>query len=346
MNVSNRTWVDEALQLLARGLKPFVQRHTPMTSAGADSTGDPSYLLRVIDERWEQIGGQFPTSDRGVIKKLVGTLREERHRWAHHQRIERHDVALVISGVVKLLEAVDAMETDKAKHLLREFNAAGNETAKADPSVAHEAMRSPRGSRGSRTGVPVPVHAWFVVDSPLGSVFVAHHGGRVSALRVAQDGDLACDPELGLSASKWGVMDPNGFVALLRDEIGVDVEVGPDPDRDPKLVKKVQAALEAGRSDVPIDLSSLASAPVHKDALLATTRIPRGEVRTYKDVARVIGRPNAYRPVSEAMRRNPVPLLVPCHRVVHETFRKTQDVGKWGYGSVMKTRLLAREGVL
>ena len=147
-----------------------------------------------------------------------------------------------------------------------------------------------------------------------------------------RDGNLACDLESGLSTSKWGVMDADGFVAFLCDEIGVDAEAGPDPDRDPELVKKVQVALEAGRTDVPIDLSSLASAPVHKDVLLATTRIPRGEVRTYKDVAQMVGRPNAYRPVSEAMRRNPVPLLVPCHRVVHETFRRTprcRQVGLW-----------------
>ncbi len=60
----------------------------------------------------------------------------------------------------------------------------------------------------------------------------------------------------------------------------------------------------------------------------------------------MVGRPTSYRPVSEAMRRNPVPLLIPCHRVVHETSRRTEDVGKWGYGNIMKAHLLALEGAV
>ena len=55
------------------------------------------------------------------------------------------------------------METDEAKHLLKEFNAAGSETAKTDPSAAREAMRSLRSLRGSRASVHVPIHAWFTV---------------------------------------------------------------------------------------------------------------------------------------------------------------------------------------
>jgi AraC family transcriptional regulator of adaptative response/methylated-DNA-[protein]-cysteine methyltransferase len=70
-------------------------------------------------------------------------------------------------------------------------------------------------------------------------------------------------------------------------------------------------------------------------------RIPRGEVRSYGRVARALGRPEAVRAVGQSCGRNPVPLLVPCHRVV------ASDGGLGGYtgGVEIKRRLLALEGV-
>jgi O-6-methylguanine DNA methyltransferase len=70
-------------------------------------------------------------------------------------------------------------------------------------------------------------------------------------------------------------------------------------------------------------------------------RIPRGEVRSYGRVARALGKPEAVRAVGQACGRNPVPLLVPCHRVV------ASDGGLGGYtgGLETKRRLLALEGV-
>jgi O-6-methylguanine DNA methyltransferase len=50
--------------------------------------------------------------------------------------------------------------------------------------------------------------------------------------------------------------------------------------------------------------------------LRATLTIPLGETRSYKWVARKIGRPRAVRAVGQALRKNPYPLLIPCHRVV------------------------------
>ena len=204
----------------------------------------------------------------------------------------------------------------------------------------------PRGARSRQLGVQAGVHAWFTVDSPLGLAFVAHCNGKVSALRVAQSGDLASKPETGLRASDWGVVDDNGFVDYLRQSLGVDAEQGADRDRDLELMVRVREALAVGRTDVPVDFSSLATAPFHRKALMASTRIPRGEVRTYKEVAQMAGSPNAQQSVGNAMRRNPVPLLIPCHRVVHEDYRTKRDVGRWGYGRTMKARLLAREGVV
>ena len=167
------------------------------------------------------------------------------------------------------------------------------------------------------------IHLWFTADSPAGPVFVAHSNGWVSGLQITPDGR---EPE------------PGRFVDYMRDEVGTDVE--PDPDPDPKLVARVSEALATGRTDVPVDLSSRSE--FHQEVLRATARIPCGEVRTYGELAAAVGRPRAARAVGTAMARNPVPLLVPCHRVVPSS----GGVGRFGFGSDLKTKLLAGEGVV
>lgn len=69
-------------------------------------------------------------------------------------------------------------------------------------------------------------------------------------------------------------------------------------------------------------------------------RIPRGEVRSYGRIARALGRPQAARAVGQACGRNPVPLVVPCHRVV----ASDGSLGGFAAGLEVKRRLLALEG--
>lgn len=71
------------------------------------------------------------------------------------------------------------------------------------------------------------------------------------------------------------------------------------------------------------------------------SRIPRGRVRTYGDIARAVGNPGAARAVGQLMARNPVCLAVPCHRVVGSGGR----LGGFTGGLDRKRRLLALEGV-
>jgi len=56
--------------------------------------------------------------------------------------------------------------------------------------------------------------------------------------------------------------------------------------------------------------------PFERDVYLATSKIPRGRVSTYKRIAEKIGRPQAYRAVANALHKNPLWPVVPCHRVV------------------------------
>ncbi|MGH9804757.1 MAG: methylated-DNA--[protein]-cysteine S-methyltransferase, partial [Candidatus Acidiferrales bacterium] len=68
-------------------------------------------------------------------------------------------------------------------------------------------------------------------------------------------------------------------------------------------------------------------------------RIPYGETRTYAEVARAVGKPAASRAVGNACGRNPVPLVIPCHRVV----RGSGALGGYGLGIERKRKLLAQE---
>ena len=91
------------------------------------------------------------------------------------------------------------------------------------------------------------------------------------------------------------------------------------------------------------DRFDLRSATEFERAVLLKAReIPPGEVRTYGWIAAQIGRPAAVRAVGTALRKNPVPVLIPCHRVV----RSDGAVGEYALGgSDAKRAILAAEGV-
>jgi len=74
----------------------------------------------------------------------------------------------------------------------------------------------------------------------------------------------------------------------------------------------------------------------------ALVLIPYGETRSYADIARVVGKPNAFRAVGMANNRNPVAIVVPCHRVI------ASDGTLCGYGGGLdvKRKLLELEGAL
>jgi O-6-methylguanine DNA methyltransferase len=89
----------------------------------------------------------------------------------------------------------------------------------------------------------------------------------------------------------------------------------------------------------PLDLRGTAFQLACWRALLA---IPYGETRSYADIARAIGKPNAFRAVGMANNRNPIAIVVPCHRVI------ASDGSLCGYGGGLdvKRKLLELEGAL
>lgn len=78
--------------------------------------------------------------------------------------------------------------------------------------------------------------------------------------------------------------------------------------------------------------------------LMATFSIPKGEIRTYKQIAKQIGHPNAYRAVGSALKINPMAPIIPCHRVI----KSDGELGNYSApgGARRKKEMLFEEGAI
>jgi methylated-DNA-[protein]-cysteine S-methyltransferase len=110
----------------------------------------------------------------------------------------------------------------------------------------------------------------------------------------------------------------------------------------PEAITNELCAYAEGRCkefDLPVDLSGLR--PFQRAVLTAIAKIPFGETRSYGWVARAIGKPGAARAVGQALHTNPIPIIIPCHRIV----ASDGSLGGYGGGVPMKIKLLRLEGV-
>lgn len=96
---------------------------------------------------------------------------------------------------------------------------------------------------------------------------------------------------------------------------------------------------ESQSADVPLDVRG---SQFQKRVWAALRRIPRGETRTYSEIARRMGTPSAARAVGRACAANPTPVVVPCHRVV----AKSGALGGFARGAARKRSLLELEGAI
>jgi methylated-DNA-[protein]-cysteine S-methyltransferase len=127
---------------------------------------------------------------------------------------------------------------------------------------------------------------------------------------------------------------------LARETLGSRVMAVEDRIRLRMVVDSIRAYLAGDRSplDHKVDLSS--TTEFNRRVLEVVRDIPYGSLRTYKWVADQVGAPRATRPVGQALSRNPLPIVIPCHRVVNS------DGSLGGYsggGPDMKRRLIEIE---
>ena len=188
--------------------------------------------------------------------------------------------------------------------LLKE--AAGRAPARGDPEAFVERALA----RGT--------DRFFACGSPLGEVYVGVGEGGVRMV--------------GRAAS------PGEFARRYKARFGRLLSEGADA-RTRRLAERVARALAGERVEVPVDLSG--TTHFQRRVLEVVAGIPRGEVRPYGWVAREAGSPKASRAVGTVMANNPLPLVVPCHRVV----RNDGTTGNYAFGAPEKVGLLRGEGV-
>ncbi len=148
--------------------------------------------------------------------------------------------------------------------------------------------------------------------------------------------------EFGLAASERGLVflllphpEPRqSLLSLLRHD-----ESSEDPGFFAELTRRLQAYARGDAvtfDDIELDLRGT---PFQVAVWHATRAIPRGQTRSYKQIAEAVGRPGAYRAVGASMAANPVTIIIPCHRVVGSD----GSLCGFGGGLPLKQRLLALE---
>ena len=158
---------------------------------------------------------------------------------------------------------------------------------------------------------------WDVTTSPLGPLYCA----------MSERG--LCSLQIGGSADAFvGNLERQGHVE--RDVTALAPVA---------LQLQDYFARQRTRFDLPLDIARVT--PFRQSVLRILCTIPDGTVWTYKEVAQAVGQPRAYRAVGQASAHNPVPIVIPCHRVI------ASDGGLGGYtgGLELKRKLLQLEGV-
>ena len=195
----------------------------------------------------------------------------------------------------------------------------GSAEARVEAALRSLRVRAPA-DLPKRTLVEVGLaDAFATLSGPIGTLFVAWNGRGVSMV------DLAGDPE--------------AFARRLSTATGRPVrrvEGVPEP-----LRSRILRRLEGDRrAEVPLDWRGRGA--FEQAVWSKALEIPRGEVRPSGWVAAEIGAPRAVRAVGTALGHNPIPLIVPCHRVV----RSDGTIGRYSLGGDSNKRaILEAEGV-
>jgi len=158
---------------------------------------------------------------------------------------------------------------------------------------------------------------YTIAKSPLGKVLVAA-------------------TERGVSAVYLGDAE-NAMIGELREEYP-RAEIVPATDSFQRWVREIMQRIEGKRPrlELPLDLQATA---FQRRVWQELQRIPRGRTRTYSQVARSLGQPKAVRAVARACARNPVSVVVPCHRVI----REDGQLAGYRWGLSRKEQLLEQE---
>ncbi len=185
------------------------------------------------------------------------------------------------------------------------------------------------GLEALRTSAPSSILAHTLTATGLADRYATITGPTGIVLYVAHN-------ERGVSAVV-PAPDEASFLTIYETRVGARAFPGELP---PRLAAGLERTLRTGRlGALPVDLTHLTE--FQQAVLRKTAEIPPGELRTYGWVAREIDKPGAVRAVGSALNRNPVPVVIPCHRVG----RSDGSIGDYAFGEEMKRDLLTHEGL-
>lgn len=151
---------------------------------------------------------------------------------------------------------------------------------------------------------------------------------------------LLAATDVGLVAVGWSSTDRDRLLGELADRIGPRVVEAP------ARLDSVRAELDRyfsgqlQRFESPLDWRL--SRGFRREILTETARIPFGRTVSYAEIAERAGSPRAHRAAGSALGANPIPIVVPCHRVL----RSDGGLGGYGGGLDVKRQLLRLEGAL
>lgn len=142
----------------------------------------------------------------------------------------------------------------------------------------------------------------------------------------------------GVLRLEWGVDDPAARAEGLREQFPLwGVERAPAALEE--VVAEIREYFSGDRRSFQLSPDLTGLTPFQQEVLEATARVPFGERLTYGELAERIDRPRASRAVGNALGRNPVPIIVPCHRIV----RSDGSLGGYTAGAGYKEQLLELE---
>jgi methylated-DNA-[protein]-cysteine S-methyltransferase len=185
----------------------------------------------------------------------------------------------------------------------------------ADPALARAQLESRLADLRRR------MIAFGVFSSPLGPILIGRSEEGVSVVEYLES-ETAARSHLARLLGVDAIEDESRTEALYRD-----------------LLDYLDG--RRTRLEWPLDLR-LAASEFQRHVLQVTSRLPYGAVTSYGHIAREIGDPRASRAVAQALRRNPLPIVIPCHRVIGGS---GDLVGYAGNKVGLKRRLLTLEGV-
>jgi O-6-methylguanine DNA methyltransferase len=147
--------------------------------------------------------------------------------------------------------------------------------------------------------------------------------------------------DLGLVAVEWAESQPKLLAYLLHRLKG---NVEENQKKIQPYAKELGEYIKGKRRQFTFEIDWATLKPFQQKMLKLVYNIPYGEIRTYADIAIQMGHPNAYRAVGRANATNPMPLVIPCHRVIG----RDGKLHGYGGGNGLQTKewLLQMEGAV